>query len=290
MYLFCLSCDIVNQSAKKDIKKCRGQVQKMAEKERKMNLKEVLSKASANIVEDLSSYDELLDQQLAKLKENGVETTKDKLLLAVLKYVEDLEAMKRDEKKERISFAKIKDTKRFFINIGSIDGIDEKSLMQFLMDNVVGLTIENFADAFVRPAYSFFETNSELQTTILESVNNVKYKDREVHVELSEQKQKGQRDFKGGSRGGSRGGSSRGGFRSESRGGFHSESRGGFRGESRGGFHGESRGSSRGGSRESFGGRRESSRGDRDNRSRDNGEKPRYRYSDAERDSRKFFD
>lgn len=172
---------------------------------------------------DLQEFEETIIKYLAKLNEDTEkEVTLLNIAAALLKG-----SAKDDWKKERVSFSAKPGVKyqRFFINLGEKDRASKNDIMDLIISHADGLTKDDFADVYTLEVFSFFEAPVEFAQTIVTNVNGVMFKDREVHVELSEKKDRksGGDRGRGGDRGGDRGRS--GGFdrgRSDSRGGERS--------------------------------------------------------------------
>ena len=60
-------------------------------------------------------------------------------------------------KKEKIYFKRNPNAQRFFINIGSLEEIDAKTLMEIITNQIEEIAKDDFSDVYVKDKYSFFE-------------------------------------------------------------------------------------------------------------------------------------
>lgn len=159
--------------------------------------------------EDIGEFEDTVIKYLAKLNEEA----EDEITLVTFAAALLKGSAKDDWKKERVSFSAKPGVKyqRFFINLGEKDRASKSDIMDFIISHVDGLTRDDFADVYTLDVFSFFEAPLDFAPTIVEKVNGVEFKGREVHVELSEKKDRkpGGRSF-GGDRGRSSRGSDRG--------------------------------------------------------------------------------
>ncbi len=103
---------------------------------------------------------------------------------------------------------------RFFLNLGSKDGLDWMNLKDYLRDTLE-LGRDDIFKVDVKEGFSFFNTDAEHADKIISILNNESYKGRRVNVEISNNdggRNAGRRDH-GGRKSGGR--SDRGGFRGE---------------------------------------------------------------------------
>lgn len=124
---------------------------------------------------------------------------------------------------------------RFFVSLGTKDGLNPGGLLRLICDNT-GLKSGNIGKIDIMPAFSFFEADSTETDNILKRVNGSQYEGNAVNIEVTRQKEKGGR--KSGNGGFNRSG---GGKRSDRSG---KSSRGGF-GNSNGGYNRSNRKGSR---------------------------------------------
>ena len=112
---------------------------------------------------------------------------------------------------------------RFFINIGSRDNFDWMTLKDYLRDTLE-LGKDDLFKVDVKEGFSFFNTDAEHATKVMETLNSVNIDGRKINVEISNNDgggNSGRRDHGGrsggrNSGGGRSGGRSSGGFRERS--------------------------------------------------------------------------
>lgn len=90
----------------------------------------------------------------------------------------------------QIRFKKNPNAQRFFINIGSYDGVTVTTLMELIMGALDGVTKDDFSDVYVREKYSFFELPKERTDDVLTKVTGLQINNRDVRVEQSSIRQK----------------------------------------------------------------------------------------------------
>jgi len=73
---------------------------------------------------------------------------------------------------------------RYFINVGEKDGFDWMTLKDFLKETL-GLGRDGVSRVDVKESFSFFNTDSEHQDTILAIFEDFKLEGRKVNVEIS---------------------------------------------------------------------------------------------------------
>jgi ATP-dependent RNA helicase DeaD len=180
---------------------------------------------------------------------------------------------------------------KYFINLGSKDNFDKKSLIHHIAE--IGDTdAGNIGNVFIQDTFSFVEIDKSVGDTVANSIDSQSFQGRKIRMNESESGGSGRSSEEGGrssrsrsfgnsdrSSGGERrsyGGGERsgGGDRGGSRGGDRGGSSYGDRGGSRGGSSRDNSGSSRGGS--SYGG------GSRGGSSRD-GDAPKRTYGSSQR-------
>jgi len=157
---------------------------------------------------NLEELENDIDTVLNSLSEAGIEADAKKVAAALLKKVNECASAPQNRRDSvRPTFTRNPDAQRFFINLGSFDGLTPSTLIEFVKNNVEGLTTEDFSDSFIKDKFAFFELPKDKADAVLGKMNGLTYNEREVHVELSEKKPASQhRD--GGFRGGFRGGRS----------------------------------------------------------------------------------
>jgi|GEM_PF-2167791 len=209
------------------------------------NEKVVESIKSTINTNELAEYINDYKEMVTDLASEDEKFTSDYINAALLKIVtdaknKDLEKKAKQEAKDKedaLKAEKENSVQRFFINIGLMDNLDKDSLKKIIMDNVTGISDSDFSDVYLKDSFSFFELPKEHNDEVLEKINQLKVGERDVHVELSEKRDRSssrggrpsRRDsFSRGGRGGDRGGyrshdDNRGGYRS------HDDSRGSYR-------------------------------------------------------------
>ena len=85
---------------------------------------------------------------------------------------------------------KIYDTKRYFINLGKMDDLDEDSLINVLRTFLPTLKKQDFATVRMLPSYSFFEVKENLGSAILNNISNAKFNNRQINCEISNGREK----------------------------------------------------------------------------------------------------
>lgn len=76
---------------------------------------------------------------------------------------------------------------RFFINVGSKDGFDWKSLKDFLKDSL-NLDRDDLFKVDVMGSFSFFNTNDVHSELVLKTLNDLQHQDRLISVEITKEK------------------------------------------------------------------------------------------------------
>lgn len=85
---------------------------------------------------------------------------------------------------------KIYDTKRYFINLGKMDDLDEDGLINVLRTFLPTLKKQDFATVRMLPSYSFFEVKENLGSAILNNISNAKFNNRQINCEISNGREK----------------------------------------------------------------------------------------------------
>ena len=97
----------------------------------------------------------------------------------------------KDEGKiETKGINKIYDTKRYFINLGKMDDLDEDGLINVLRTFLPTLKKQDFATVRMLPSYSFFEVKENLGSAILNNISNAKFNNRQINCEISNGREK----------------------------------------------------------------------------------------------------
>lgn len=78
---------------------------------------------------------------------------------------------------------------RFFINLGKMDGIDVSKLIS-IIDEYSGVGKKDLGRIDLKGAYSFFEVEKERANDIMNGLNGVEYKGRQVRVEVTSTERK----------------------------------------------------------------------------------------------------
>ena len=76
---------------------------------------------------------------------------------------------------------------RFFINLGKMDGLDTRTMLDFVED-VTGISKDAIQKMELKGAYSFFEVEKDKAETVMNEFKGVEYKTRQVRVEITERK------------------------------------------------------------------------------------------------------
>jgi len=76
------------------------------------------------------------------------------------------------------------DSTRYFINLGSRDGFDWKSLKDFLRE-ALGLTRDEVSRVDVKNSFSFFNTDTTERERVFEVFSDFKYQGRNINVEVT---------------------------------------------------------------------------------------------------------
>jgi ATP-dependent RNA helicase DeaD len=139
----------------------------------------------------------------------------------------------------RASSDAINGGQRFFINLGTVDQLNDKELASFICKCAPSISEADLTDIYLKDTFSFFTTDKSKADDVLAKVDNAKYEDRDVHVKFAEprdsfhgeRKSYQKKSFGGyGHGGGYKGGSSSG----QSKGHSHDDSHGSY---SHGGNH-----------------------------------------------------
>lgn len=130
---------------------------------------------------EMPLYEEEINKLLQELKVEPLQ-----LAAALAKKVNDTVPYIKREKK----FISNPNAQRFFINVGYMDDLTVKTLIEFIINNVPNIKREDFSDVFIREKYSFFELPKDMNEVVLNNLNGLTIKDRPVRVELSEKRNK----------------------------------------------------------------------------------------------------
>ncbi len=172
----------------------------------------------------------------------------------------------RSNRRERKSDGIESGKTRFFVSIGSRDGLNPGGLLRHICD-ATGLNSSNIGRIDIMPSFSFFEADDQYATDMVNQVNGTNYEGHDVSIEVTKVKSGGGSGHRGGGGGRKDGGGFGGKFQGNRDGGQRSEGggqrrEGGFRSEGsgqrrEGGFRKEGGARSEGGFRKEGGARSE---------------------------------
>lgn len=83
--------------------------------------------------------------------------------------------------------------KRLFINLGKTDGFYPEQLIELVNKNTQGKKVP-LGKIDLLKTFSFFEVEAEFSDYLIEALNNSKFNDRRVAVEIAQEKPEGQRE------------------------------------------------------------------------------------------------
>ena len=138
--------------------------------------------------EDLSHEKEVVAKVKAELAEDGVSVS-DEDLCAVFFKLRRAAAPRSPRPEGGRSFRSNLNNQRFFINIGSVDGLNRDELIKFVAEHTSDITEGYFRDVYIKDRFSFFEVGKEKTDDVLNGINNSKYGNRDVRVEVSVRKE-----------------------------------------------------------------------------------------------------
>jgi len=145
------------------------------------------------LAEDLSHEKEVLGKVKAELAEEGV-TASDADLCAVFFKMRRSTSAPHSPRPEGVrSYRSNPNNQRFFINIGSVDGLTRDELIKFVSKNASEISEGDFRDVYIKDRFSFFEVGKEKTDDVLNGINNQKYGNRDVRVEVSVRKENSSR-------------------------------------------------------------------------------------------------
>ncbi len=193
-----VSMVIVSKSEVRKIKSIEKIIKKKFERREipnGMEICQVQLMSLANKVHDTDVNHEI-DPYLDDINELFKETSKEDLIKKVFsveftrffnyyKKAEDLNVAAKNEAQG--SGAKYGKSLRYYINVGSRDGFDWKSLKDFLR-NSVQLERDDIFKVDVKSSFSFFNTSPENMDKVLENFTDFRYQGRRIHVELTDKK------------------------------------------------------------------------------------------------------
>ncbi|MFA7032409.1 MAG: DbpA RNA binding domain-containing protein [Bacilli bacterium] len=137
--------------------------------------------------EDLSHEKEVVAKVKAELAEDEVEVS-DEDLCAVFFKLRRNSRPSRSEGGNGRRFNTNPNNQRFFINIGSVDGLTREELVKFVSDHASDVAENDFRDVYIKDRFSFFEVGKEKTDDVLNGINGQQFGNRDVRVELSVRK------------------------------------------------------------------------------------------------------
>jgi hypothetical protein len=146
------------------------------------------------LAEDLSHEKEVLGKVKAELAEEGV-IASDVDLCAVFFKMRRSSAAPRSPRPEGgvRTYRSNPNNQRFFINIGSVDGLTRDELIKFVSKHASEISEGDFRDVYIKDRFSFFEVGKDKTDDVLSGINNQKYGSRDVRVEVSVRKENSSR-------------------------------------------------------------------------------------------------
>lgn len=142
--------------------------------------------------EDLSHEKEVVAKVKAELAEEGVEAS-DEDLCAVFFKLRRSSRPARPEGGSGRRFNTNPNNQRFFINIGSVDGLTREELVKFVCEHASEVAENDFRDVYIKDRFSFFEVGKEKTDDVLSGINGQQFGSRDVRVELSVRKENSSR-------------------------------------------------------------------------------------------------
>lgn len=145
--------------------------------------------------EDLSHEKEVVAKVKAELAEEGVEASDADLCAVFFK----LRRNSRGPRPEGGSsnggrrFNTNPNNQRFFINIGSVDGLTREELVKFVCGHASEVAENDFRDVYIKDRFSFFEVGKDKTDDVLSGINGQQFGSRDVRVELSVRKENSSR-------------------------------------------------------------------------------------------------
>lgn len=140
------------------------------------------------LAEDLSHEKEVVANVKSELKEDGVEVSDADLCAVFFKMRRNSRGPRPEGSAPRRNYVADPNNQRFFINIGSVDGLNRDELIKLVSSNVAGISAGDFKDVYIKDRFSFFEVGKEHTDDVIANLKDQSYGDREVHVELSNRK------------------------------------------------------------------------------------------------------
>ncbi|HEY9082594.1 MAG TPA: DEAD/DEAH box helicase [Vicingaceae bacterium] len=108
-----------------------------------------------------------------------------------------------------------RNTNRLFINIGKMDGFENKGQILGFICNQTGVDGNSIGKIDLFDSFAFIGVDDNVGNTLINSLNGRNIENRDIRIEFSKDKPRGERSDRGGDRGGYKGGGDRGGNRRE---------------------------------------------------------------------------
>ena len=108
-----------------------------------------------------------------------------------------------------------RNTNRLFINIGKMDGFENKGQILGFICNQTGVDGNSIGKIDLFDSFAFIGVDDNVGNTLINSLNGRNVENRDIRIEFSKDKPRGERGDRGGDRGGYKGGGDRGGNRRE---------------------------------------------------------------------------
>ena len=170
-----------------------------------MARKELESLKDTVLNDNLSEYEKIIKDYMAEIiSDNNTSISPVTFAAALLKKaVENKSKLDKEESHikehkhtdESVEFRATKgrnhsvsiDSKRLFVNLGKVDGLNENKLAQYVIDNC-GIEKSDLIDVYVKGTFSFIEVSNDLVSLVCMAMNSCMYNDRQVNVEVSSEK------------------------------------------------------------------------------------------------------
>lgn len=108
-----------------------------------------------------------------------------------------------------------RNTNRLFINIGKMDGFENKGQILGFICNQTGVDGNSIGKIDLFDSFAFIGVDDNVGNTLISNLNGRNIENRDIRIEFSKDKPRGERSDRGGDRGGYKGGGDRGGNRRE---------------------------------------------------------------------------
>jgi ATP-dependent RNA helicase DeaD len=120
-----------------------------------------------------------------------------------------------DRKRGERSDNTTRNTNRLFINIGKMDGFENKGQILGFICNQTGVDGNSIGKIDLFDSFAFIGVDDNVGNTLISNLNGRNIENRDIRIEFSKDKPRGERSDRGGDRGGYKGGGDRGGNRRE---------------------------------------------------------------------------